>query len=88
MWGLLHVLAIICEVHQLHTMTTGTHKDEVCLLPLQKCHLVGEDHCPAPHPATIAATVVAVVVVVDAHRARPYVYIYDCAHSHVQTEAP
>jgi len=88
MWGLLHVLAIIREVRQLHAMTTGAHKDEVCPSPLQERRLVGEDRCPAPHPAAIAATVVAVAVVVDARRARPYVYVYDCAHSHVQTEAP
>jgi len=69
-------------------MTTGTHKDKVCPSPLQERRLVGEDCCPVPHPAAIAATVVAVAVVVDARRTHPYVYVYDCAHSHIQTEAP
>lgn len=95
MSDLLHVLVAIREVHQLHAMTTGAHEDGVSPSLLQERRLVGEDRCPGTLPAAIAAaaavaaTVVVLVAVgvVDARRARPYVYAHDCVHNHVQTEA-
>ena len=92
----LHVLAVVREVRQLHATTTGAHEDEVSPSLLQERRLVGEGRCPAPllaaiaAAAAVAATVVVVVAmgVVDARRARPYVYAHDCVHNRVQTEAP
>jgi hypothetical protein len=70
-------------------MTIGAHDCGVSLRTLQERRLVEPDRHPALHPpAVVDVLAVPVAGVGNVRHVHPCVCARECAHNHVQTEAP